>query len=189
MSRKVSDTGARLRPSVTVQQFDSVKRVADLLIRRGRPDEHEDVSALALRSKGYWGYSAEFLEACRAELSYDALICGSDMMWVATEGTRMVGFSLIQGAPPVGELAALFVDPPAIGTGCGRRLLVHSLRFAQARGFTRLVLDADPEAEPFYLHFGARRIGSSPSGSIPGRKLPRVEFVLDASERTVDSGR
>jgi len=163
--------------------------MAALLIRTVRPDEHEEISALALRSKGHWGYSAEFLEACRAELTYAPSTCGSGMMWVATEGATIAGFSLLQGEPPTGELAALFVDPSAIGTGCGRKLLVHSLRVAQARGFTRLLLDADPGAEPFYLHFGARRTGSSPSGSIPGRELPHLEFILDPSEGTVDTAR
>jgi hypothetical protein len=51
------------------------------------------------------------------------------------------------------------------------------LREASERGFTRLDLDADPEATPFYLHFGAVRLGSTPSGSIPV-----------ASSRTSSSG-
>lgn len=152
--------------------------MAELLIRTARAEDHEELSSLALRSKGHWGYPAAFLEACRAELTYDASVCGSGSMWVAAVGETTVGFSLLQDEPPIGELAALFVDPPAIGTGCGRRLLAHTLGVARERGFVRLVLDADPEAEPFYLHCGARRIGSSPSGSIPGRELPRLEFVL-----------
>jgi hypothetical protein len=40
-----------------------------VLIRPARPDECELLSELALRSKGCWGYDAEFLEACRAELT------------------------------------------------------------------------------------------------------------------------
>lgn len=163
-----------------------VEGMVDLLLRTARPDEHEELSSLALRSKAHWGYSARFLEGCRAELTYDAATCGSGMMWVATMGTTTAGFSLIQGEPPTGELAALFVDPSMIGTGCGRLLLAHTLDCALYRGFTRLVLDADPGAEPFYLHCGARRIGRSPSGSIPGRELPHLEFTLDTSQRAVD---
>lgn len=137
------------------------------------------ISALALRSKGHWGYSADFLEACRAELTYDAEECESGRMWVAEfEGADIVGFTLITGAPPTGELAALFVDPLAIGTGCGKMLLQHALSQATARGYARLTLDADPGAEPFYLHFGATRTGSSPSASIPGRLLPQLTFSL-----------
>ena len=33
------------------------------------PDEAAALSGLALRSKGYWGYDAAFLDACRAELT------------------------------------------------------------------------------------------------------------------------
>jgi hypothetical protein len=33
-------------------------------------------------------------------------------------------------------------------------------------------IDADPNAEAFYLAMGAVRIGQTPSGSIPGRVLP-----------------
>ena len=51
--------------------------MADLLFRIARADEHEEMSSLALRSKSHWGYSAEFLQACRAELTYDASTCGS----------------------------------------------------------------------------------------------------------------
>ena len=80
---------------------------------------------MALRSKGHWGYTADFLESCRAELTYDVTDCGSGQMWVAETGAVDVGFGLIQGEPPSGELAALFVDPSAIGTGCGKLLLRH----------------------------------------------------------------
>lgn len=155
-----------------------VRIVSDLHIRRAQPEEHEEISALALRSKGYWGYSAEFLEACRAELTFDATTCGSGLMWVVAQDDTVLGFSLLRGELNDGELSALFVDPSAIGTGCGRMLLEHTLHAARAAGFTHLELDADPGAEPFYLRFGARRIGTSPSGSIPGRELPRLAIAL-----------
>lgn len=40
------------------------------LIRPARAGEARLLSELALRSKAHWGYSKEFLEAVRAELSY-----------------------------------------------------------------------------------------------------------------------
>lgn len=40
------------------------------------------------------------------------------------------------------------------------------------------MIDADPNAEPFYRAMGAVRIGATPSGSIPGRELPLLEFTL-----------
>jgi SAM-dependent methyltransferase len=42
----------------------------------------------------------------------------------------------------------------------------------------RLTIDADPHAEAFYVAMGAARVGESPSGSIPGRMLPRLELSV-----------
>ena len=148
-------------------------------LRRAVGADHQALSALALRSKGYCGYSPQFLEACRGELSWSAEACASGRFWVAVaDDDRILGFSLIGRTPPIGELCTLFVDPSAIGTGCGRLLLQNALRDAAALGFERLVLDADPGAEPFYARFGAVRIGLVPSGSVPGRLLPQMAFDL-----------
>jgi GNAT superfamily N-acetyltransferase len=152
--------------------------VAGIRLRDARRDEGERLSALALRSKAHWGYSDEFLAACRAELTFDPGAQPTGRMRVAEEDRRVLGFSLVEGEPPHGELAALFVDPTAIGTGCGGLLLRDALDGAARAGFRSLILDADPGAEPFYLHLGAHRIGESPSGSIAGRMLPRLEFRL-----------
>ena len=151
----------------------------EVTIRVARSDEHADISELALRSKSYWGYSEEFLDLCRDELTFDPAACASGMTWVAANGPTLIGVSVITGAPPIGELAGLFIDLPAIGTGCGRMLLTHTLRAAREHGFAELVLDADPGAEPFYSRFGAERLGDSPSGLLPGRMLPHMKFVLN----------
>ena len=76
------------------------------------------------------------------------------------------------------ELDALFVDPPFIGGGIGGMLLGEVLATARERGIQLIGLDADPGAAPFYARYGARTVGVTPSGSIPGRELPRLEFDL-----------
>jgi GNAT superfamily N-acetyltransferase len=96
---------------------------------------------------------------------------------VAERDGVLVGFYALSSGTD-GELDACFVDPPAIGTGVGAMLLRDALTAARRRGWATLVLDADPGAEGFYLRHGARRIGGSPSGSIPGRVLPRLAFDL-----------
>lgn len=150
-----------------------------LQIRRARPEEADEITELALRSKGHWGYPPEFLEACRGELTVTPERCAAGGVVVAAEGARVLGYHVVAGAPPEGELAALFVDPAVIGTGLGARLLRDALEASARRGFRRLVLDADPGAEGFYARFGAVRVGEVPSGSIPGRVLPRM--VLDVA--------
>jgi hypothetical protein len=56
------------------------------------------------------------------------------------------------------------------GTGAGRRLFEHASRTASELGFTQLSIEADPNAEGFYLAMGATRLGERRSPS--GRSLP-----------------
>jgi GNAT superfamily N-acetyltransferase/catechol 2,3-dioxygenase-like lactoylglutathione lyase family enzyme len=144
-----------------------------------RPAVRADAEALgrlALRSKGHWGYDAEFLAACRAELTVRPEQCDGVHVVVAERGGALLGFHRLGGEPPVAELADLFVDPAAIGRGLGATLLADAVERARALGMTRLLVDSDPNAEGFYLRMGARRVGTVPSGSIPGRELPRLEL-------------
>ena len=44
-------------------------RKPNIIVRPARPEECAALSELCLRSKGWWGYDAAFLEACRDELT------------------------------------------------------------------------------------------------------------------------
>ncbi|TDE97364.1 GNAT family N-acetyltransferase [Occultella glacieicola] len=153
--------------------------MSEVRIRAARAGEAGLLSDLALRSKAHWGYDEAFLEACRPELTYtQAQIRTGGLLVAVGPDDRPVGFYRIHGEPPDGELAALFVDPARIGTGVGGALLRHALAAADEAGYDSLGLDADPGAEGFYAHAGATTVGSTPSASIPGRRLPRMTFEL-----------
>ncbi|ONK11033.1 GNAT family N-acetyltransferase [Streptomyces sp. MP131-18] len=151
-----------------------------MLIRAARAEEAGALSELALRSKAYWGYSDAFIAACREELRLHPGDIERRRTTVAEREGRAIGFATLDGEPPEGELGMLFVDPLAIGQGVGRLLFNHTLDAARGLGFTRLTLSADPNAEPFYRLMGAVRVGSEPSGSIPGRELPLMAVDLTA---------
>jgi GNAT superfamily N-acetyltransferase len=144
--------------------------------RPGHGDEAGLLSDLALRSKGHWGYDQAFLDACREELTLAPADVRAKRAVVAERDGRVVGFYTLAGDPPVASLDHLFVEPTAIGTGVGRALWHHAVAAAQSLGFTRIQIEADPDAEAFYLAMGARRRGTVPSGSIPGRELPLLDF-------------
>ncbi|MER5627762.1 GNAT family N-acetyltransferase [Streptosporangium sp. NPDC002544] len=88
------------------------------------------------------------------------------------------GFRHSGREPAGGALGMLFVEPDAIGQGVGRRLFEHAVAAAGDLGFARLTIDADPNAEPFYLAMGVTRIGATPSGAIPGRLLPLLAITI-----------
>ncbi len=136
------------------------------------------LSDLALRSKAYWGYDAEFLAACRAELTLDPGRLAAERTAVAEIDGRPAGLVSVLGEPPLGEIGMLFVDPEHIGSGVGGALWRHALAEARAAGFGTLELVADPGAVGFYLRMGARRAGEVPSESIPGRTLPLMTYHL-----------
>ncbi|WP_371786750.1 GNAT family N-acetyltransferase [Streptosporangium subroseum] len=157
-----------------------------MLIRAARADEAELLSELAIRSKAYWGYDEAFMAACRDELTIPASEVEKLRTTVAEHDGRILGFATLEGNPPEGALDGLFVEPDAIGRGVGRRLFEHATAAAASLGFGRLTIDADPNAEPFYVAMGATRIGATPSGSIPGRMLPLLAITI--TERHVKSG-
>lgn len=153
-------------------------------IRPARPEEAALLSDLALRSKGYWPYDAAFLEACRAELTLSPAYIDTHPVYVCEEQGRIIGFYALNDKPPGGELDDLFVEPDAIGRGYGKRLFLHVVDTAKRRGWSEMMIEADPYAEPFYRAMGAVRVGDVPSGSIPGRVIPLCRLAL-AEKRVV----
>ncbi len=144
-------------------------------MRAARPGEAAELTGLVLRSKAHWGYDAAFMERVR-----DGLTLGDEHLphtVVAELGGRAAGVATLAGEPPDAVLDFLFVDPWAIGGGVGRALLLDALDRARLGGFSRLLVDSDPQAEEFYLRMGAVRIGERVSPS-SGRALPLLAYSL-----------
>jgi GNAT superfamily N-acetyltransferase len=153
-----------------------------LILRDARAGEAALLSALALRAKAVWGYSPEFMQACRDELTYAAADLARGGFVVAEEDCRVVGFyALAPAVDGAAELEALFVEPGRIGHGAGRALIEHAKASAARLGACRMVIQGDPHAARFYAAAGGVRKGTRPSGSIAGRALPL--FVIELASR------
>ncbi|GLY64651.1 GNAT family N-acetyltransferase [Amycolatopsis taiwanensis] len=148
----------------------------ELRLRAAEPHEADDITALTLRSKGHWGYDQAYLDRVRHLLVMRPEQVRDERVVVAERDGALLGYYQLGGEPPDGELMDLFVDPAAIGTGLGRVLWEHATSSARERGFRTLELESDPNAEPFYLHMGAHRVGERTVA--PGRSLPvmRIDF-------------
>ncbi len=151
------------------------------MIRPARVEEARLLSDLALRSKAHWGYSAEFIEQCRKELSYSEQQLRAEHMrfFVIESLQRVAGFyALKRLSANEMELEAMFVEPASIGEGFGRLLIDHAKSVASAMGAKRLVIQSDPYAQHFYVAAGGVVIGTRESASIPGRFLPTLAIEV-----------
>lgn len=153
-----------------------------MILRPPTVAELPALSELCLRSKAHWGYDQPFLDQCRDELTLTEADLDGTHLAVAVMDDRPVG--VVQVAIKAGDadILKLFVAPGYMGRSVGTALFRWGATRAGGEGASRILIDADPGAEPFYLKLGARRVGQSASGSVPGRMLPRLEFVLASAE-------
>jgi len=144
-------------------------------IRVALRDEAPLLSEIAFRSKSHWGYGPEYMEKFRAELKINPADFDSGLTKVVLADSEPIGFYSLYGeGQGAGRLTDLFVEPAFIGKGVGRRLWDAAIDQARRLGFKTLEIHSDPHAEGFYVRMGASRIGMVPSGSIPGRELPKM---------------
>jgi len=156
--------------------------MSDLSLRPAVPGDAATLTALALRSKAYWGYSSDFIEACRDELTCTAGQIENPVFifTVAELAGGPVGFyALEELSPSKLDLKALFVDPDHIGSGIGYALMSHARNEAAQKGAKHIVVQSDPHAQAFYERVGGVLDGEEESGSIAGRYLPTLVISLD----------
>jgi ribosomal protein S18 acetylase RimI-like enzyme len=148
-------------------------------IRRAQPKDAAELTTLIYLSKQSNGYDDAFMAACAGELSVSEVDITTSKMWVA-EKDGLLGCLMLRdfSGTQRGKISAFFIHPDSKRQGVGRQLWHRVLSHAKRNGLTLLELDSDPEAVPFYEAMGFRVIGQIPSGSIPGRFLPLMEFDL-----------
>ncbi|MEQ8398745.1 GNAT family N-acetyltransferase [Thalassobaculum sp.] len=154
--------------------------MAETRIRPARPEEAAALTALAVRAKGHWPYDEALMAVFRRTIVITAGDIAAHCVLVHETGGVADGVAVLIARGGDAELDHLWVDPPAIGRGVGKRLFLAVAERARRAGAARIVLNSDPYAEAFYLRLGAVRIGDHPVAEIPGRVLPRMAFSLGA---------
>jgi len=153
-------------------------------LRLAQTAECGSLSALALRSKAYWGYDPIFLQACRDELTVRPAAAAAGRVVVLVEEDTPLGFYALSPGDrrDEAEISLLFVEPAVIGRGIGRALWDHAVSKARAEGLARLKILSDPFALGFYRAVGATLSGKirstvrAPDGS--ERCLPVLHYEL-----------
>lgn len=150
-----------------------------LEIRPARPEDADELSAIAQSAKASWGYPADWLARWREALTIQPDFIRENPVFVAVaEDGGLLGFvGLVRDTETRWGLEHLWIRPGSMGRGLGRLLVDHAAEFARSRGVEELAIDAEPFAEPFYARIGAIRVGEV-DGSIDGQPRIRPQMVL-----------
>ena len=165
-------------------------------IVRAKASDADALTWIALAAKGYWGYPEEWIEQWREDLTVSAGFIRRNEVYVAVFGEKAVAFYALVEEDHAPVLEHLWVSPEWIGSGVGRALFGHAVRKAASLGATVMEIEAEPNAEGFYLRMGARRAGERVSEidgqervlplmvvSVPGEALMVAGSSEERSER------
>ena len=145
-------------------------------ILRALPEDAQALSALAWRSKAYWGYPQEWMELWRDELSITPEQIQMNEVYKALDQDETIAwYSLVEQSSAC-ILDNLWVSPERIGTGVGRILFRHAVHRAERLGAFRLQMTSDPNAMGFYVRMGAVLIGEELTPL--NRSLPLLSLDL-----------
>lgn len=148
-----------------------------MIIRKAQNEDCNLLSEIAFKSKAYWGYSKEFMDKCRDDLTITVPYIEKNPVYVMEDGSKITAFYSFSLEDK--KLEALFIDPDHIGKGLGKALWSDLLNKAKQLNFEEFTIDSDPNAEAFYLKMGAKKIGEIPSTVFPGRSLPLLSVKVN----------
>lgn len=147
----------------------------DLIVRPARPSDATALTGLVHRSKQSNGYHDAFMAACTEELRVTPTRLIASSYWLAERAGAPIGCAALRPlGETIAEIPAFFIEPAHKRQGVGRQLWRRLHLEAMEKGFVNLTVNADPAAVPFFESLGFRWQRDVPSGSIPGRTLPRM---------------
>ena len=130
-------------------------------IIRARPEDAARLTEIAFTAKRHWGYPDRWMESWRDILTVKPEFIASHETFSAVVGGLSVGFYALGQKNGRLDLLHMWVLPAWMGRGIGRSLFYHALERTKALGFRGLEIESDPNAEGFYQHLGARRVGAA----------------------------
>lgn len=150
-------------------------------MRRAKPEDAERLTEIAFTAKRHWGYPEAWIQAWKEGLTIRSEFIGSHETYVAYLAGSAVGFYTLVGGLKRTLLEHLWVLPPAMGQGVGRALFNHAVQRAKALGIEAIEIESDPNAEEFYKHMGARRIGTK-LADVDGQSRILPLLIYDCSK-------
>ncbi len=148
----------------------------EFLIHTAQPSHVDALTEIAFTAKRHWNYPEHWIQYWLPVLSVSAeYICANESWIAAMQFKPVAWYSLKQVAEHLWP-DYLWVLAACMGKGIGRKLFSHALERSRIRGASVLNIEADPNAENFYIRMGTRRTGEHHS-EVDGQ--PRLLPVMD----------
>ena len=144
------------------------------------PEEAAVLTEIAHAAKRHWGYPENWIEHWKGDLTITRDFISNHEVYVAVTDKEIAGCCALVVKDSQAELEYMWIRPQYMGAGYGKALFVHVMQRAATLSAPAVELSADPNAEGFYKHMGATRIGEVRS-EIEGqpRVLPRMTVDPD----------
>ena len=162
----------RANPKEDYEFFDQ------FTIRKARVEEAIFLSNLALRSKAHWGYSEEFIEACRPHIYVDKDYIEKWPVVVGVLNEKIIGFFSLKSIGEENRLDNLWIEPKFIKYGYGKILFNEAVKYARELEWNYFRLAGEPDAVLFYEKMGAALIGEIQSRLREDLFLPHMEIKI-----------
>ncbi len=121
--------------------------------RMAEIDDLETLNKISLLSKTYWGYLESWIVNWMDELTLNSDKLLKQNVLVVENESKIIGFSSIIENSKNYEILHLWVLPEHIGKGIGKKLLEKTVETFV--NFEKpIIVEADPNAEPFYKSQG-----------------------------------
>lgn len=157
----------------------NVRKLSGKKIIRATPDQAETLSRIAFAAKRHWSYPERWIQQWSPILTITPEFIEKNETYVAYLEKMPVGFYAISIQGERASTEHLWVLPEYIGKGVGAELFNHMISRCRKLDTKILEIESDPNAQGFYEHMGAKRVGEV-VGEVDGqpRVLPLLEINL-----------
>ena len=148
-------------------------------IVRTKPEFADTLTQITISAKRHWKYPEKWIQLWLPQLTITAEYVSENEVWAASDEGRIVGYYALRQVNRDCWLDNLWVLPGFMDRGIGRSLFEHALGRCRELDGSILKIEADPNAQGFYEHMGARKVGEHhTSVENQPRILPLMEIQV-----------
>jgi GNAT superfamily N-acetyltransferase len=121
--------------------------------RTAEINDLKTLNTISVKSKSYWGYPESWIEKWLDELTLDEDKFSKQNVLIIEFEQNLIGFASIVENNENYEILHLWILPEYIGKGFGKKLLEKTIQ-TFVKSDKEVIVEADPNAEPFYQSQG-----------------------------------